>query len=74
MEAQELRSKKAGELQNELTELLKEQFNLRMQRGMGQLSSTHELRRVRRDIAKLRTVLHEKETAPAAATKAGEAE
>jgi len=74
MEAQELRSKNMGELQKELTELLQEQFNLRMQKGMGQLSSSHALSRVRRDIARVRTILHEKETAPAAATKAGEAE
>ena len=60
MNAQDLRSKKEGELREELTELLKEQFNLRMQRGIGQLATPHDLRRVRRDIARLRTVLNEK--------------
>ena len=74
MEAQELRSKNAGDLQKELTSLLQEQFNLRMQKGMGQLSSSHELRRVRRDIARVRTVLHEKGNPPAPAANAGETE
>lgn len=73
MEPQELRSKNTGELQQELGELLKEQFNLRMQKGMGQLPNTHQLRRVRRDIARVRTILREKELAAAPASgKAGE--
>ena len=77
MEAQELRSKNEGELRSELSELLKEQFNLRMQKGMGQLTTSHQLTRVRRDIARVRTVLREKEIAagkPAgdAANAAGE--
>ena len=60
MNAQDLRKKKEGELREELSELLKEQFNLRMQRGIGQLTTPHDLRRVRRDIARVRTVLNEK--------------
>jgi large subunit ribosomal protein L29 len=60
MNAQDLRKKKEGELREELSELLKEQFNLRMQRGIGQLATPHDLRRVRRDIARVRTVLNEK--------------
>ena len=60
MNAQDLRKKEEGELREELSELLKEQFNLRMQRGIGQLATPHDLRRVRRDIARLRTVLNEK--------------
>ncbi len=73
MEAQELRSKNQDELQSELTELLREQFNLRMQKGMGQLTNSHQLRRVRRDIARVRTILREKEIAGgAAAGVAGE--
>jgi len=60
MNAQDLRKKQEGELREELSELLKEQFNLRMQRGIGQLATPHDLRRVRRDIARLRTVLNEK--------------
>jgi large subunit ribosomal protein L29 len=66
MKAQDLRLKSSSELQQELSGLLKEQFNLRMQRGIGQLATPHELRRVRRDIARVRTVLNEK-------TKEGEA-
>jgi large subunit ribosomal protein L29 len=61
MDAQDLRAKKESELRAELSELLQEQFNLRMQRGIGQLAKPHELRRVRRDIARVRTVLTEKQ-------------
>ncbi|MEE4294200.1 MAG: 50S ribosomal protein L29 [Lysobacterales bacterium] len=60
MNAQDLRKKNEVELREELTGLLREQFNLRMQRGIGQLAAPHELRRVRRDIARVRTVLNEK--------------
>jgi large subunit ribosomal protein L29 len=61
MDAQDLRAKKESELREELSGLLQEQFNLRMQRGIGQLAKPHELRRVRRDIARVRTVLTEKQ-------------
>ncbi|MGK2924000.1 MAG: 50S ribosomal protein L29 [Lysobacterales bacterium] len=61
MNAHDLRTKKATELREELSGLLREQFNLRMQRGTGQLASPHDLRRVRRDIARIRTVLTEKQ-------------
>ena len=74
MEAQELRSKNEGELQAELTELLQEQFNLRMQKGMGQLSQTHQMKRVRRDIARVRTVLNEMSNASGASEEAGKEE
>ncbi|MEE4218678.1 MAG: 50S ribosomal protein L29 [Xanthomonadales bacterium] len=60
MNAQDLRKKNEVELREELSGLLREQFNLRMQRGIGQLASPHDLRRVRRDIARVRTVLTEK--------------
>jgi large subunit ribosomal protein L29 len=60
MNAQELRAKKESELREELSGLLQEQFNLRMQRGIGQLAHPHELKRVRRDIARVRTILNEK--------------
>ncbi len=60
MNAQDLRQKNEKELREELSGLLREQFNLRMQRGIGQLARPHELRRVRRDIARVRTVLSEK--------------
>ncbi len=59
MNAQDLRKKNEGELREELSGLLREQFNLRMQRGIGQLSKPTELRRVRRDIARVRTILNE---------------
>jgi large subunit ribosomal protein L29 len=60
MNMQEIRTKSEGELRSELTDLLQEQFNLRMLKGTGQLAQAHELRRVRRDIARLKTVLGEK--------------
>ncbi len=60
MNAQDLRQKNETELREELSGLLREQFNLRMQRGIGQLATPHDLRRVRRDIARVRTVLNEK--------------
>ena len=60
MKASELRSKSVEELQSELTELLRAQFGLRMQKATQQLSNTSQLRKVRRDIARVRTVLAEK--------------
>jgi len=62
MIAQDLRVKNESELRQELSSLLREQFNLRMQRGTGQLSAPHDLRRVRRNIARVQTVLNEKRT------------
>ncbi len=53
----ELREKSADELKTHLLELRKEQFSLRMQRATGQLSKTHETRRVRREIARVKTLL-----------------
>ncbi|MFV9474059.1 50S ribosomal protein L29 [Advenella sp. RU8] len=60
MKASELRSKDATELSKELESLLRAQFNLRMQRATQQLSNTSQLGKVRRDIARVRTVLTEK--------------
>ena len=60
MEIQEIRTKSTNELSSELSNLLQEQFKLRMQKGTGQLATPHELRRVRRDIARLKTILTEK--------------
>ena len=60
MNASELREKSVEENNQELQSLLKEQFNLRMQNATGQLASPTELRRVRRDIARIKTVLNEK--------------
>ena len=63
MDAFDLRAKSEPELREELSGLLREQFNLRMQRGIGQLATPHDLRRVRRDIARVKTVLNEKQKA-----------
>jgi large subunit ribosomal protein L29 len=60
MNAQELKAKSETELREELGGLLQEQFNLRMQKGTGQLARPHELARVRRDIARVKTVLSQK--------------
>jgi large subunit ribosomal protein L29 len=60
MNVQEIRERNESELREELSGLLREQFNLRMQRGIGQLATPHDLRRVRRDIARIKTVLNEK--------------
>jgi len=60
MNAAEMRSKSPGELKQELMELLKAQFSLRMQHATQQLSNSSQLRKVRRDIARVRTVLNEK--------------
>lgn len=63
MKAIELRSKSATELQDELIALLKEQFSLRMQFATQQMGNTAQLVRVRRDIARVRTILREKAVA-----------
>lgn len=60
MKASELREKNGDELQKELAELLKAQFGLRMQLATQQTSNTSQLRKMRRDIARVRTVLNEK--------------
>lgn len=60
MKASELRAKSAGELNQELLELLKAQFSLRMQLATQQLANTSQLGKVRRDIARVRTLLREK--------------
>ena len=60
MNATELRSKNAAELKAELKGLLREEFNLRMQKATGQLARPHQFQRIRRDIARIKTVLNEK--------------
>ena len=57
MNAAELKAKSAEELQRELNSLLKAQFGLRMQKATQQLTNTSQLSKVRRDIARVRTVL-----------------
>lgn len=63
MKATELQAKSPAELQETLHELLKEQFNLRMQRGTGQFSRPHLMKDVRRNIARVRTVMNQKRRA-----------
>ena len=60
MKASELRSKSEAELTKELNELLKAQFSLRMQIATQQLTNNSEMGKVRRDIARVRTVMTEK--------------
>ena len=60
MKAQDVRLKTADELADQLETLKKEQFNLRFQRASGQLENTARVRVVRRDIARIRTILAEK--------------
>ena len=60
MNASELKAKSVEELQAELLELRKEQFNLRMQKATGQSEQSHTLKNVRRDIARVKTVLNQK--------------
>jgi large subunit ribosomal protein L29 len=60
MKATDLTGKTADELNDSLLGLKKEQFNLRFQRASGQLENTARVRQVRRDIARIKTVLHAK--------------
>jgi large subunit ribosomal protein L29 len=60
MKASELRAKSGDDLQKELNDLLKAQFGLRMQHATQQLANTSQIRKVRRDIARARTVIKEK--------------
>ena len=60
MKADELRGKSADELNQELQSLLRAQFSLRMQKATQQLSNTSQIRKTRRDIARVRTILTEK--------------
>jgi large subunit ribosomal protein L29 len=60
MKAKDIRAMDASKRNEELAGLLKEQFNLRMQKSTGQLGSTAAIKRVRRDIARLKSVMNEK--------------
>jgi large subunit ribosomal protein L29 len=61
MKASELRGKDQAALEKELADLLKAQFGLRMQVATQQLSNTSQLKKVRRDIARVKTVMNTKE-------------
>lgn len=67
MKPEDIRAKSADELNDQLLQLKKEQFNLRFQRASGQLENTARVRAVRRDIARIKTVLGERASAPVAA-------
>ena len=59
MKANELREKSAQQLNEQLLGLLRDQFNLRMQKATGQLGQSHLLSQVKRDIARVKTVLYQ---------------
>ena len=65
MNASELREKTPDQLRDELVSLKKEAFNLRFQQASGQLENTARMRQVRRDVARVQTVLNEKAAAAA---------
>ncbi len=69
MKTSELRTKSADELSKELLDLRKEQFNFRFQKSTGQLADTGRVRIVRRDIAKIKTLLNEQKSGKTAAPK-----
>lgn len=60
MKANDLRTRTDSELRNELLEMRREEFNLRMQKGIGQLSRPSQVKLLRRDIARLKTVWAER--------------
>ena len=67
MNATELRDKSPDQLREELVNLKKESFNLRFQQATGQLENTARMRQVRRDTARVLTILNEKAAAAASA-------
>ena len=68
MKASDLRTKSEDELNDQLVALKKEQFNLRFQKASGQLENTARVRVIRRDIARIKTLLDERGRAVAAAS------
>jgi len=65
MKVQDLKGKSGAELREELLSLLREQFNLRVQRATGQMAKPHLFRQVRRNIARVKTAITEKHEAGA---------
>lgn len=59
MKASELRQKSKDELMSMLLELSREQFNLKMQKGTGQLSKPDQVKKIRRDVARIYTILNQ---------------
>jgi len=70
MDARELRDKTPDQLRDELVRLKKEAFNLRFQQATGQLENTARMRAVRRDVARVKTILNEKAAGAAATAEA----
>lgn len=70
MNAAEVRDKSSDELQDEILKLKKEQFNMRFQTATGQLENTARMRQIRRDIARMKTIVNQR-TAEAASQEAG---
>ncbi|MBT8417365.1 MAG: 50S ribosomal protein L29 [Silicimonas sp.] len=68
MDAKELRDKSPDQLRDELANLKKEAFNLRFQQATNQLENTARMRQVRRDVARVKTILNEKAATAAAET------
>ncbi|EFO29184.1 ribosomal protein L29 [Roseibium sp. TrichSKD4] len=66
MKASDVRAKTLDELRTELEGLKKEQFNLRFQKATGQLENTGRVRQIRRDIARIETIMREKRVAASA--------
>ncbi|OGA23854.1 MAG: 50S ribosomal protein L29 [Betaproteobacteria bacterium RIFCSPLOWO2_02_FULL_65_24] len=60
MKASELRARDEAQLNKELEDLLRAQFSLRMQKATQQLTNTSQMKKVRRDIARVRTLMREK--------------
>jgi len=60
MKVSELKEKSVDELNDELLNLKREHFTLRMQKGSGQLEQSHRLKEVRRDVARVKTIITEK--------------
>lgn len=61
MKAEDVRAKSADELSDQLNDLAKEAFNLRFQAASGQLENTSRVRAVKRDMARIKTILNEKQ-------------
>jgi large subunit ribosomal protein L29 len=71
MNAKELRSKSSAELNDELLKLRREQFSLRMQRATGQTVKPTDFSRVRKDVARLKTIVRQQQMAAGASAPAG---
>ena len=69
MKAEEVRQKTDDELSDQLGDLQKEAFNLRFQQASGQLENNARVREVRRDIARIKTVLHQRNSAASSGVK-----